>query len=1221
MVVAFAAMHSCTDFQEEEVPVSFGVDAKEVSFSATSSTCLVTVSSGTKWDVTHMPSWISLGTISRSRQSPYEWTVNFSATANEEYNREGTIVIKAGSETAEISVTQEGKKGKYIAVESVSLTPTELTLTEGDNTTLSYSVSPSNASVKDVTWTTSASSVATVSNNGRVDAVAEGTALITVKTSDGNKTASCAVTVKAKVISVTGVSLDKTSLTLTEGDVQELIATVTPSDATNKSVTWTSSNSSVASVSSAGVVAAKTAGSTTITVKTSDGSKTATCAVTVKAKTIAVTGVSLDKTSLTMTVGDTQSLVATVTPSNATNKSVTWSSNNTSVATVSSSGVVTAKATGSATITVTTNDGGKKATCTVTVQAQIVSVTGVSLNKTSLTMTVGDTQTLTATVTPSNATDKSVTWSSSNTSVATVSSSGVVTAIAAGSATITVTTNDGGKKATCTAVVQAQTVSVTGVTLDKTSMTLTEGDTYTLTATISPSNATDKSVTWSSSNTSVATVSSSGVVTAKAIGTATITVTTNDGGKKATCAVSVISAWSIDGSESGHEYVDLGLPSGLKWATCNLGASKSEDYGGYYAWGETSTKNDYSWTNYKFRTSGSDEGNVKFSKYNSNSGRGTVDNKFILDLSDDAARVNWGGTWRMPTKDDFEELKSNCTCTWITKNGINGYKITSKNNNKSIFLPAAGRWYESSLDDVGEKGSYWTSSLYSAYQYPFYAYFFLFNSSYLTSNYHYRCQGRPVRPVFETNSISVTGVSLNKTSLSMTEGDTYTLTATVSPSNATDKSVTWSSSNTSVATVSSSGVVTAKSQGSATITVKTNDGAKKATCSVTVKAKTISVTGVSLNMTSLTLTEGETQTLTATVSPSNATDKSVTWSSSNTSVATVSSSGVVSAKSAGSATITVTTNDGGKKATCAVTVKAKVVNVAGVSLNCTSLSMEIGATNTLVATVLPSDATNKSVTWSSNNSFVAEVSSSGVVTAKAVGSAVITVTTIDGGKTAICNVTVTSSEITPEAVDLGLPSGVKWASFNLGATSSTEYGDYYAWGETETYYNSLKPLTWKNGKESGYIWSSYKWGNSATSLTKYNTDSSFGSVDNKTTLDLEDDAARVRLGGTWRMPTYEEYRELLDNCTCKWGYMNSVKGIIVTSKTNGNRIFFPSAGCYHDITFNAEGLRCRYWSATLNPDSPSHAWYLYGDASEINMNNNSETYFRFGGLSIRPVMK
>ena len=131
MVVAFAAMHSCTDFQEEEVPVSFGVDAKEVSFSATSSTCLVTVSSGTKWDVTHMPSWISLGTISRSRQSPYEWTVNFSATANEEYNREGTIVIKAGSETAEISVTQEGKKGKYIAVESVSLTPTELTLTEG----------------------------------------------------------------------------------------------------------------------------------------------------------------------------------------------------------------------------------------------------------------------------------------------------------------------------------------------------------------------------------------------------------------------------------------------------------------------------------------------------------------------------------------------------------------------------------------------------------------------------------------------------------------------------------------------------------------------------------------------------------------------------------------------------------------------------------------------------------------------------------------------------------------------------------------------------------------------------------------------------------------------------------------------------------------------------------------------------------------------------------
>ena len=176
---------------------------------------------------------------------------------------------------------------------------------------------------------------------------------------------------------------------------------------------------------------------------------------------IPVTGVSLDKTSLSLNVGKTATLTATVTPSNATDKSVSWKSSNTSVATVSSSGVVTGVKAGSATITVTTNDGGKTATCAVTVNATTVAVTGVSLDKTSLSVDVGKTATLTATVTPSNATDKSVSWKSSNTSVATVSSSGVVTGVKAGSATITVTTNDGGKTATCAVTVMNRATKVT----------------------------------------------------------------------------------------------------------------------------------------------------------------------------------------------------------------------------------------------------------------------------------------------------------------------------------------------------------------------------------------------------------------------------------------------------------------------------------------------------------------------------------------------------------------------------------------------------------------------------------------------------------------------------------------------------------------------------------------------------------------------------------------
>ena len=347
-------------------------------------------------------------------------------------------------------------------------------------------------------------------------------------------------------ITVSSVTLDTTSMTLIEGDSQTITATISPSDAENKTILWISSNSSVASVRG-GVVTAIAPGTATITAKTEDGAKTATCKVTVVAKVYPVTGVSLDKTSASLTEGETITLTATVNPDNATNKNVAWKSSNTSVASVVD-GKVTALKAGTTTITVTTEDGNKTATCDITVNAKVYPVTGVSLDKTSASLTEGETITLTATVNPDNATNKNVSWKSSNTSVASVVD-GKVTALKAGTTTITVTTEDGNKTATCDITVNAKVYPVTGVSLDKTSAEVVVGNKLTLVATVKPSNAQNKNVSWKSSNTSVATVSSTGEVLALAKGTAYIIVTTEDGKYTAQCKVSVVSKVVNGGNE------------------------------------------------------------------------------------------------------------------------------------------------------------------------------------------------------------------------------------------------------------------------------------------------------------------------------------------------------------------------------------------------------------------------------------------------------------------------------------------------------------------------------------------------------------------------------------------------------------------------------------------------------------------------------------------------
>lgn len=197
--------------------------------------------------------------------------------------------------------------------------------------------------------------------------------------------------------------------------------------------------------------------------------------------------------------------------------------------------------------------------------------------------------------------------------------------------------------------------------------------------------------------------------------------------------VTLYAQWNaLTGQKNGHEYIDLGLPSGLLWATCNVGSTTPEGYGDYFAWGETAPKDTYSWSTYNYYDGSS------VTKYTSS------DNLTILEASDDAATANWGAGWRMPTADEMRELQDYCVVIWKEQNGVNGRLFTGPNGN-SIFLPAAGYRYDSDLNDAGSDGNYWSSSLSTGY--PSYAWYLYFDSDDCSMDYGSRYYGQSVRPV------------------------------------------------------------------------------------------------------------------------------------------------------------------------------------------------------------------------------------------------------------------------------------------------------------------------------------------------------------------------------------------------------------------------------------------------------------------------------------------
>ena len=528
---------------------------------------------------------------------------------------------------------------------------------------------------------------------------------------------------------------------------------------------------------------------------------------------------------------------------------------------------------------------------------------------------------------------------------------------------------------------------------------------------------------------------------------------------------------------NGYEAVDLGLPSGIKWATCNVGATSPGDYGKRYAWGEIKEKDYYNWDIYKWAKGSS----TTLTKYCTDSSNGTVDGKKYLDLEDDVAHAAWGGSWRMPTAAEFEELRNECSWYWTYENGTDGYRVTSRTNGNSIFLPTG--LYSSGSPMYGDYDCYWSSSKGSSDSYARCLYIYKSSASIAIAS---RYINYPIRPV---------------------SGDRIKFSVSVN------------------------------SAGNGTVAIKGD------------------------SLTSAAFKEASAVTVTAT--PDSGFefkgwfvgDADAPVSADAEYTFTVYENVALVAKFVKPATVTVCSAGNG------------AVAISG----CTDLSVKYGVGSTITVVATPDSGFgfkgwfvgDADAPVSTDAEYTFTVSEDVELTAKFV-------------------------PVVYEAVDLGLPSGIKWATFNVGATKPEEYGGYYAWGEinTKESYADDNSLTYKK--------------------SSYNIEIS-GNV--------KYDAASYCWKGTWRMPTRAEFKELVENCAWEWTAVNGVDGYKVTSITNGNSIFLPAAG-YKSGTSRFDTALGYYWSGSYyNSTNNYYSYSFYFRSGYYAVSSES----RCCGCPIRPV--
>lgn len=796
----------------------------------------------------------------------------------------GTTTVKAT--TNDGSFTSNCVVSVKSPAQHVSLDKTSLKLLEGESGKLTATVYPLNSTQKTLTWVSDHPDVASVDNEGNVTARKAGTATVTVKVAE-NVTAVCKVTVISRV---TGISLSETTVELKPGETHQLTATVLPQNASNAEVTWYSDKESVATVSQSGLVTGVGPGETTVHAVTTDGGKMASCLVKVGTP---VKGITLSISSKTLYVGDPSlDISATLTPANATDKSLEWSSSDPEVASIAPGAVLHAVIKplkpGKTTITATTKDGGFTASCEVTVKRH---VSGVSLNKASLTLYVGETESLAATVAPEDASDKTVAWSSDNSAVASVSN-GKVTANKPGTAVIKVVTNDLSKEAACTVTVKRHAESVE---LSQKEIKLYLGENRSLTATVLPSDASDKNVTWSSSNPNVATVSTAGNVVSKSVGTTVITVKTADGGHQASCHVTVLEpvvyatsltitpqALNMNIGESASLTLQM-LPSNanekLVWESDNESVARVVN-GDITAVGVGVAKI-----------------MVKGKNVTSNEVTVTVIDKFAVTgvkLNESEKSLQVGDSFTL-TATVLPEDARDKTVTWSSdkesvatvKDGV----VTAVSPGTAIIKVTAGAGAFSATCSV----------------------------------------------TVEERIIEITEISYpeDNQTINLKMGESYTIKVKVAPDNANEIlkvspaincPVTWKRDKVQGTPYWNVTVTAIYKEGRGSLAIDSKNYSTQCFVSVT----KVPVTGISLDVSETSMRVGQTLTLTSRVSPSDASIKDVIWESSDKTVAYVSQSGIVTAKSGGKVTITAKSKDNSSVvAKCVILVRSDNVGAGG----------------------------------------------------------------------------------------------------------------------------------------------------------------------------------------------------------------------------------------------------------------------------------------------------